>query len=136
MRLPAIDWSWKRLSVKIILLIIMFNCHYDNNRDNNKFIFVERKLTKIIVSYSNSFFLNVTHNSWKYLPTIGHVFHCITHFSCQILSFIHTFVLHMNGVKVDADYIPKLGFFTWDFWSQKGCTNTGNIRPFMVMYNV
>jgi len=34
----------------------MFNCNYDNNQDNNKLIFVERKLTKIIVSYSYSFF--------------------------------------------------------------------------------
>ena len=39
-----------------------------------------------------------------------HVFHCITYFSCQILSFIHTFVLHTNGLKVDADYIPELDF--------------------------
>ena len=44
------------------------------------------------------------------LPMIEHVFHCITHFSCQILSFIHAFVLHMNRLKVDADYILELGF--------------------------
>ena len=38
-------------------------------------------------------------------------FHCITHFSCQILSFIHAVVLHTNRLKVDVDYIPELGFF-------------------------
>ena len=44
------------------------------------------------------------------LPIIEHVFHCITHFSCQILSFIHAFVLHTNGLKVVAGYIPGLCF--------------------------
>jgi hypothetical protein len=51
----------------------------------------------------------------KYLTIIEHVFHSITHFSCQILSFIHAFVLHMNRLKVDVDYIPELGFFSRDF---------------------
>ena len=50
-----------------------------------------------------------------------HVFHCITHFSCQILSLIHEFVLHTNELKVDADYIPKLCFFSRDFGSKRGC---------------
>ena len=54
--------------------------------------------------------LNVTHKGRKYLTIIEHVFHCITHFSCQILSFIHAFVLYMNGLRVDADYISKLFF--------------------------
>jgi hypothetical protein len=55
------------------------------------------------------------------LPMIEHVFHCITHFSCQILSFIHTFVRHTNGLKVDVDYIPELCFFSRDFGSKRGC---------------
>jgi hypothetical protein len=47
--------------------------------------------------------------------------HCITHFSCQILSFIHAVVLHTNRLKVDADYIPELGFFSLlKFWEPKG----------------
>ena len=54
-------------------------------------------------------FQNVAHKGWKYLPIIGHVFHRITHFSCQILSFIHAFA-HTNGLKVD--YIYELGFFS------------------------
>jgi len=41
---------------------------------------------------------------------IEHVFHCITHFSCQILSFIHTLVLQTNGLKVDAGWC---GLYTW-----------------------
>jgi len=49
------------------------------------------------------------------LPIIEHVFHCITHFSYQILSFIHAFVLHTNGLKVDAGHIPELGFFSRDY---------------------
>jgi hypothetical protein len=44
------------------------------------------------------------------------------------LSFIHAFVLHTNGLKVDADYIPELIFFSRDFGGK--CTNAGNIRPF------
>jgi hypothetical protein len=60
-------------------------------------------------------FLNVTHKVRKYLTIIEHVFHSITHFSCQILSFIHAFVLHMNRLKDDVDYIPELGFFSQDF---------------------
>ena len=55
------------------------------------------------------------------LPMIEHVFHCITHFSCQILSFIHTFVHHTNGLKVDVDYIPELCFCSRDFGSKRGC---------------
>ena len=39
-------------------------------------------------------------------------------FSCQILSFIHAFILHMNGLNVDADYIPELGFFSRNFGSK------------------
>jgi hypothetical protein len=42
---------------------------------------------------------------------------------CQILSFIHAFVLHANGYKVDVDIqkgIPELGFFSRYFGSQKG----------------
>ena len=39
-------------------------------------------------------------------------------FSYQNLSTIHAFVLHTKGLKVDADYIPKLGFSSWDFGSK------------------
>jgi hypothetical protein len=54
----------------------------------------------------------------KYLPIIEHFFHCITHFSYQIISFIHTFVLYTNGLKVDEDYIPELDFFLLRFDSK------------------
>lgn len=30
----------------------------------------------------------------------------------HILSFIHTFVPHLNRLKVDADHISELGFFS------------------------
>ena len=60
----------------------------------------------------------VTHKGRKYLMITEHVFHCITHFSCQILSFLQTFVLHTDGLKVDADYTPELGFFFQDFGSK------------------
>ena len=56
-----------------------------------------------------------------FLPIIEHVFHCITQFACQILSCIHTFGLHTNRLKVDADYIPELCFFSRDFESNRGC---------------
>ena len=62
--------------------------------------------------------MHVTHKGQKYLMITEHVFHCITHFSCQILSFLHTFVLHTDGLKVDADYTPELGFFSQDFGSK------------------
>ena len=45
-------------------------------------------------------------------------FYFIRPFSCQNLSSIHAFVLHMNGLKVDADYIPELGFSSRDFGSK------------------
>ena len=38
----------------------------------------------------------------------------------QILTFIHKFVLHTNGSKVDAYSIPELVFFPRDFGCQKG----------------
>ena len=39
---------------------------------------------------------------------IEHIFYFIfIPFSCQNLSSIHAFVLHTNGLKVDADYIPR-----------------------------
>ena len=60
------------------------------------------------------------------LPIIEHVFHCITHFSCQILSFNHPFILHTNRLKVDVDYIHKLDFFSRDFGSK--CTTADNRR--------
>jgi len=41
---------------------------------------------------------------------IEHIFYCIIHLTCQVLSFIHAFVLHTNGLKVDVDYIPELIF--------------------------
>jgi hypothetical protein len=69
--------------------------------------------------------LIVTHKGLKYLPIIEHIFYCITYFTRQVLSFIHAFVLHTNGLKVDADYIPELIFFSRDF--------AGNIRSFAVV---
>jgi hypothetical protein len=48
--------------------------------------------------------LNVTHKGRKYLTIIEHVFHCITHFSCQILSFIHhldcTYIFLVHWVDI------------------------------------
>ena len=41
-------------------------------------------------------------------------FYFIRPFSCQNLSSIHAFVLHTNGLKVDADYIPEIGFSSRD----------------------
>jgi len=70
------------------------------------------------------------------LPIIEYFFHCITHFSCQILSCIHAFVLHTNGLKVDADYISELCFFSQDFGSKRGCrlwTTADNRRPSTVL---
>jgi hypothetical protein len=75
--------------------------------------------------------LIVTHKGLKYLPIIEHIFYCITYFTRQVLSFIHAFVLHTNGLKVDADYIPELIFFSRDFGVE--CTNAGNIRSFAVV---
>jgi len=50
------------------------------------------------------------------------MFFIALHFSCQILSFIQAFVLHTIGLKVDADYMPELGFFfSRDFGSKMGC---------------
>ena len=71
------------------------------------------------------------------LPIIEHVFHCITHFSCQILSSIHAFVLHTNELKVDADYIPELCFFSRDFGSKRECrlcTTADNRKSSTVMW--
>ena len=34
-----------------------------------------------------------------------------TGFKYQILSFIQTFVHHLNGLKVEVDYIPETRFF-------------------------
>ena len=42
------------------------------------------------------------------LTIIEHIFYFIIPFSCQNLSSIHAFVLHTNGLEVDADYIPEL----------------------------
>ena len=39
---------------------------------------------------------------------IEHIFYFIIPFFCQNLSSIHAFVLHTNGLEVDADYIPEL----------------------------
>jgi hypothetical protein len=58
--------------------------------------------------------LNFTHKSRerrKYLTIIEHIFYFIIPFSCQNLSSIHAFVLHTNGLNVDADNIPELGGF-------------------------
>jgi hypothetical protein len=64
-------------------------------------------------------YLNATHKGLKYLPIIEHIFYCITHFSCQILSFIHAFVLHTNRLNINADNIPELGGFLFrDFRSK------------------
>ena len=65
------------------------------------------------------FFYYFTHKGWKYLTIlIEHIFYFIfIPFSCQNLSSIHAFVLHTNGLKVDADYTPKLCFSSQDFGS-------------------
>ena len=40
-------------------------------------------------------------------------------FSCHNLSSIHAFVLHTNGLNIEADNIPELGGFLFrDFWSK------------------
>ena len=67
------------------------------------------------------------------LPIIEYVFHYIAHFSFQIVSFIHAFVLNTNGLKVDADYIIELGFFLPRLWEQKGLCTTAANRPFTVI---
>ena len=64
------------------------------------------------------FFFNFTHKGWKYLTIIEHIFYFIIPFSCQNLSSIHAFVLHTNGLQVDADYIPELGFSSRDLLSK------------------
>ena len=66
------------------------------------------------------------------LPIIEHIVHCMTHFSYQILSCFDAFVLHTNGLKVDADYIPELCFFPRDLGSKRGCglgITADNRRP-------
>jgi hypothetical protein len=90
--------GWIRSFIYICTFVILFKKYY--------------------LEYNFFFFLNVTHKGRKYLTITEHVFHCSTHFSCQILSFIHAFVLHTNVLKVDADYIPEPGFFSWDFGSK------------------
>ena len=61
------------------------------------------------------FFFNFTHKGRKYLTIIEHIFYFII--PCQNLSSIRAFVLHTNGLQVDADYIPELGFSS-RFWEQ------------------
>ena len=56
---------------------------------------------------------NFTHKGRKYLTIIEHISYFIIPFSCQNLSSIHAFVLHANGLKVDADYIPGVGSYLW-----------------------
>ena len=56
---------------------------------------------------------NFTHKGRKYLTIIEHISYFIIPFSCQNLSSIHAFVLHTNGLKVDADYIPGVGSYLW-----------------------
>ena len=63
-------------------------------------------------------FFTFTHKGRKYLTIIEHIFYFIIPFSCQNLSSIHTFVLHMNRLQVYADYIPELGFSSRDFGSK------------------
>jgi hypothetical protein len=79
------------------------------------------------------FFFNFTHKGRKYL-TIEHIFYFINiPFSCHNLSSIHAFVLHTNGLQVDADYIPELGFSSRDFGSKYHnlySTTPCLIRPF------
>ena len=64
------------------------------------------------------FFFNFTHKGRKYLTIIEHIFYFIIPFSCQNLSSVHAFVFHTNGLQVDADYIPELGFSSRDFGSK------------------
>ena len=128
MRLPAIDWSWKRLSVKIILLIIMFNCNYDNNQDNNKLIFVEWKLTKIIVSYSYSFFLKCypqfTENIYRQLDTFFIALHI---FLLNFKLYSHICPPHESG-KSWCRLYTQTRFFLLRFLEPKGVQNNAQIR--------
>ena len=40
----------------------------------------------------------------------------------ELFKLFYAFVFHTNGLIVDADYIPILGFFfSGDFGNQKGC---------------
>jgi hypothetical protein len=51
------------------------------------------------------------------------------------LSSIHGFVLHTNGLQVDADYIPELGFSSRDFGSKYHnlySTTPCLMRPFFI----
>ena len=50
---------------------------------------------------------------------IEHIFYFIIPFSYQNLSSIHAFILHTNGLKVDADYIPELGGFLSRYFGSK-----------------
>ena len=71
------------------------------------------------------------------LPIIEQVFPCITHFTCKILSCIHTFVLHTKGLKVYTYYIPELCFFSREFGRKRGCrlyTTADNRSPSMLIY--
>ena len=77
------------------------------------FFYLSKKLDHLII-----FFFNFTHKGRKYLTIIEHISYFIIPFSCQNLSSIHAFVLHTNGLKVDVDYIPELGFSSQDFESK------------------
>jgi hypothetical protein len=65
----------------------------------------------LFLGLQDSFRWENLHIQSNLLMIIKHIFHCNAHFSCQNISSIHTFVLHTNGLKVDVDYIPELGFF-------------------------
>ena len=39
----------------------------------------------------------------------------------ELFKLFYAFVFHTNGLIIDADYIPILGFFfLWRFWEPKG----------------
>ena len=62
----------------------------------------KRRIQEALCKY----FKKMLYRPTLFLSITEHIFHCIPHLFCQILSFIHAFVLHMNGLKVNADYIP------------------------------
>jgi len=68
----------------------------------------KRRIQEALCKY----FKKMLYRPTPFLSITEHIFHCIPHFFCQILSFIHAFVLHMNGLK---------------------CTNADNIRPYTVV---
>jgi hypothetical protein len=89
------------------------------------------------------FFISPTtwHKGRKYLTIIEHIFYfikMIIPFSCQNLRSIHAST--RTGLKVDADYIPELGFSSRDFGSKyhnlyQGSQNVPAISSFTFTFS-